>query len=243
MAAPPDNDLLRAVGLHHAHHGSPVLADVTLGVRAGEILAVTGPRAGGKTTLLRCLSGQLVPDTGEIWFDEMPVHSLTPSQRERFRREHLGWIDSEPHLVPELSAWENTALPLLLRGTPRRAAKAAAMEWLDRFDLGPLARKRPHALAYGQRQQVCVARAIAMEPAVILADEPTVALRRPERAHALRTLTSAARSHDITVVIATSDADTASVADRAVRLSDGRADAEAPDAPEQEGRAACSLSV
>lgn len=78
MAAPPDNDLLRAVGLHHAHHGSPVLADVTLGVRAGEILAVTGPRAGGKTTLLRCLSGQLVPDTGEIWFDEMPVHSLTP---------------------------------------------------------------------------------------------------------------------------------------------------------------------
>ncbi|KPC83639.1 ABC transporter ATP-binding protein, partial [Streptomyces sp. NRRL F-6602] len=118
--------------------------------------------------------------TGEIWFDEMPVHSLTPSQRERFRREHLGWIDSEPHLVPELSAWENAALPLLLRGTPRRAAKAAAMEWLDRFDLGPLARKRPHALAYGQRQQVCVARAIAMEPAVILADEPTMALRRPE---------------------------------------------------------------
>ncbi|MFD4988794.1 ABC transporter ATP-binding protein [Streptomyces sp. NPDC058372] len=242
MAAPPDDDLLRAVGLHHAHHGTPALAGITLGVRAGEILAVTGPRACGKTTLLRCLSGQITPDEGEVWFDDMPVHSLTPSRRERFRREHLGWIDSEPHLVPELSAWENTALPLLLRGTPRRAAKNAAMEWLDQFDLGAVARKRPHALAYAQRQHVCIARAIAMDPDAILADEPTIALRRPTRDHALRALVSAARSHDITVVIATADPDTASVADREVRLSDGRTDG-APDAPEQEGRAACSLSV
>ncbi|MBL3804213.1 ABC transporter ATP-binding protein [Streptomyces diastaticus] len=243
MAVPPDNDLLRAVGLRHAPQGFPVLTDVTLGASTGEILAVTGPRAAGKTTLLRCLSGQLVPDEGEVWFADMPVHNLTASQRERFRREHLGWIDSEPHLVPELSAWENAALPLLLRGTPRRTAKSAALEWLDRFDLGALAGERPHALAYSQRQQVCVARAIAMEPAALLADEPTAALRGPERAHVLRTLVSAARSNDITVVIAATDEETASVADRTLRLYDGRTDGDGPGSPEQEGREECSLSV
>jgi ABC-type lipoprotein export system ATPase subunit len=222
MVAPPDNDVLWARGLTHAHDGSPALHSVSLGVREGEILAVTGPRGSGKTTLLRCLSGQLRVQRGQVWFNSVPVHTMGPLARERLRLDRFAWIDPEPVLVPELNAWENTALPLMLRGTGRRAAKAAALEWLERLDIRDAARKRPHALLQSERQRVVVARALVSGPTVLFADEPTAALHRAEHGHVLRTLTTAARSHDITVVLATHDPGTASLADRTLTLLDGR---------------------
>lgn len=222
MVSPPDNDVLWARGLTYAHDGSPALQGVSLGVREGEILAVTGPRGSGKTTLLRCLSGQLRVREGEVWFNSVPVHTMGPLARERLRLERFAWIDPEPVLVPELNAWENTALPLMLRGTGRRAAKAAALEWLERLDIRDVARKRPHALLQSERQRVVVARALVAGPTVLFADEPTAALHRAEHGHVLRTLTTAARSHDITVVLATHDPETASLADRTLTLLDGR---------------------
>jgi ABC-type glutathione transport system ATPase component len=222
MVAPPDNDVLWARGLTYAHDGSPALQGVSMGVREGEILAVTGPRGSGKTTLLRCLSGQLRPQQGEVWFNSVPVHTMGTVSRERLRRDRFGWIDPEPALVPELNVWENTALPLMLRGTGRRAAKAAALEWLERLDIRDTARKRPHALLQSERQRVVVARALVAAPTVLFADEPTAPLHRAERSHVLRTLTAAARSHAITVVLATHDAETAALADRTVTLLDGR---------------------
>lgn len=222
MVAPPDNDVLWARGLTYAHDGSPALQGVSLSVREGEIIAVTGPRGSGKTTLLRCLSGQLRPQRGEVWFNSVPVHTMGPLARERLRRDRFGWIDPEPVLVPELNAWENTALPLMLRGIGSRAAKAAALEWLERLDIRGSARKRPHALPQNERQRVVVARALIAAPAVLFADEPTAPLHRGEHTHVLRTLTTAARSHGITVVLATHDTDTASLADRTLSLLDGR---------------------
>lgn len=222
MVAPPDNDVLWARGLTYAHDGSPALQGVSMAVREGEILAVTGPRGSGKTTLLRCLSGQLRVQRGEVWFNSVPVHTMGPLARERLRRDRFGWIDPEPVLVPELNVWENTALPLMLRGTGRRAAKAAALEWLERLDIRDAARKRPHALVQSERQRVVVARALVAAPTVLFADEPTASLHRAEHAHVLRTLTTAARSHAITVVLATHDPETASLADRTVPLLDGR---------------------
>lgn len=245
MVAQPDSDVLWARGLTHAHDGSPALHGVSLGVREGEILAVSGPRGSGKTTLLRCLSGQVLPQQGEVWFNSTPVHTMRPLARERLRRDRFGWIDPEPALVPELTAWENAALPLMLRGTARRAAKTAAFEWLERLDIGGCARKRPHALLYSERQRVVVARALVGSPTVLFADEPTAPLHRAECAHVLRTLAAAARSHGITVVLATHCADTAALADRTVSLLDGRCvhNVRLPQPPEAEGRPACSLSV
>jgi putative ABC transport system ATP-binding protein len=245
MVAPPDNDVLWTRALTYAHNGSPALQGVSIGVREGEILAVTGPRGSGKTTLLRCLSGQLLPQQGEVWFNSTPVHTMGPLTRERLRRDRFGWIDPEPVLVPELTAWENAALPLMLRGTGRRAAKTAALEWLQRLDIGGCARKRPYALLHSERQRVVVARALVGSPTVLFADEPTAPLHRAECAHVLRTLTTAARSHDITVVLATHDAETAALADRTVSLLDGRRvkTVDLPQPPEAEGRAACSLSA
>lgn len=240
--APPDNDVLWARSLHHSHSGSPALAGVSLGVREGEILAVCGPRGSGKSTLLRCLSGQLVAQEGEVWFNSSPVHTMNPLQRERLRRERFGWIAPEPALVPELTAWENAALPLMLRGTSHRAAKNAAMEWLERLDIGACARKRPHDLLQAQRQRVSTARALACEPSVLFADEPTATLHRADRAQVLRTVTAAARSHRITVVLATHDPEVAALADRSITLMDGRRVNSLADA-DTEGRAECSLSV
>lgn len=245
MVAPPDNDVLWGRSLHHSHGGSPALTGVSLGIREGEILAVGGPRGSGKTTLLRALSGQLVPDQGEVWFNSAPVHTMGALSRERLRRDRFGWIDPEPTLVPELNAWENAALPLLLRGIGHRAAKKAALEWLERLDIGACARRRPHALATTQRQRVAIARALVTAPAVLFADEPTATLHRAEGAQVLRTLTAAARSHGITTVLATHDPQIAAHADRTVWLLDGRrVTAAAPAATvDPEGRAACSLSA
>ncbi|MFC7308746.1 ABC transporter ATP-binding protein [Streptomyces monticola] len=247
MVAPPDNDVLWARALHFSHNGSPALTGVSLGVREREILAVTGPRGCGKTTLLQCLSGQLVPHQGEVWFNSTPVHTMGPLVRERLRRDKFGWIDPEPQLVPELTAWENAALPLMLRGASNRASRKAALEWLERLDIGGCARKRPYALVQAERQRVAIARALVTAPTVLFADEPTAPLHRADRAHVLRTLTTAARSHGITVVLATHDAEVAALADRSVSLLDGRRvhTVRLPAGPGDmtvEG-AACSLSV
>ncbi|MFI5805479.1 ABC transporter ATP-binding protein [Streptomyces sp. NPDC051561] len=246
--APPDNDVLWARSLHHSHSGSPALTGVSLGIRESEILAVTGPRGSGKTTLLACLNGQLVPEQGEVWFNSVPVHAMGALARERLRRDRFAWIDPEPALVPELTAWENTALPLLLRGHGHREAKSTAMEWLERLDIGAVARKRPAALLQSQRQRIAIARALATHPTVLFADEPTAVLHRSDGAQVLRTLTTAARSHGITVVLATHDPEIATLADRAVTLVDGRRVNSVQvkgtsDTSGAEGRAACSLSV
>ncbi|MER5717667.1 ATP-binding cassette domain-containing protein [Streptomyces sp. NPDC002132] len=246
MEAPPDNDVLWARSLHFTHpDGSPALGGVSLGVHEGEILAVTGPRGSGKTALLHCLSGLAPVQRGEVWFNSVPVHTMGPAARERLRRDRFGWIDPVPALVPELNVWENAALPLMLRGTSRRRAKAAALEWLDRLDVGERARCRPHELTQAERQRVCITRALAPAPSVLFADEPTAPLHRADRAHVLRTLTTAARSHGITVVLATHEAETAALADRTVSLLDGRRvkTLHLPPAAETEGRAACSLSA
>ncbi|MET9465865.1 ATP-binding cassette domain-containing protein [Streptomyces sp. NPDC006544] len=246
--APPDDDVLWARSLHYSHCGSPGLIGVSIGVRAGEILAVTGPRGSGKTTLLRCLSGQLLPEQGEVWFNGVALHTMGPSVRERLRRDRFGWIGPEPQLLPELRVWENAALPLLLAGTSHRRAKRAACEWLERLDIGAFARKHPGALTRAESQRVALARALVSEPAVIFADEPTAPLHRGEHALLLRTLTSAARTHEITVLLATHDGETAAAADRHVALLDGRPAGAAaspqtafPQPPEDQ--AACSLSA
>lgn len=180
MVAPPDNDVLWARALHFQHRdGSPALSGVSIGVKVGEILAVSGPRGSGKTTLLRCLSGLVPAQRGEVWFNSAPVHTMGPLARERLRRDRFGWIDPAPVLVPELNAWENAALPLMLRGTSRRRAKTAALEWLERLDVGDKSRRRPHELKQAERQRVSIARALAPAPTVLFADEPTAPCTAP----------------------------------------------------------------
>jgi putative ABC transport system ATP-binding protein len=228
MVAPPDNDVLWGHALHHSHQGSPALLGVSLGLRDGEILGVVGPRGAGKTTLLRCLSGQLRPDEGEVWFDGSPTHTLSAAGREKLRRERFGWVGSTAQLVPELTARENAALPLLLAGAPHRAASRVAQEWLERLDIGDRAGRRPAQLPQSDRQRVAIARALVNAPQVLFADEPTAPLHRAEGHQALRILTTAARTHRISVLLATHDPEVAAFADRRIDLVDGRCTAQQP---------------
>ncbi|MFE5189400.1 ABC transporter ATP-binding protein [Streptomyces sp. NPDC056628] len=246
MVAPPDNDVLWARALHYSYDdGSPALSGVSLGVQEGEILAVVGPRGSGKTALLQCLSGLTPAGGGEVWFNSVPVHTMGAQARDRLRRDRFAWIGPTPSLVPELNVWENTALPLMLRGTGRRHAKTAALEWLERLDVGDAARKRPHQLVRAERQRVSIARALAPAPQVLFADEPTAPLHRADRTQVLRTLTTAARSHGITVVLTGHDTECATFADRTIALLDGRRvnTVHLPPVPDTEGQAACSLSA
>nr|WP_308405782.1 ATP-binding cassette domain-containing protein [Streptomyces tardus] len=240
--------MLRALALNHVQDGFAVLTGVTVAVRDREILAVVGPRGSGKTTLLRCLAGQLRPATGELWFNSRPLHTLRTAALDRLRGERFGWVGSRADLVPELTALENTALPLLLDGHRGRQARKQANDWLARLDVAELADLRPAALSPAQRQRVALARALVREPSVLFADEPTAALHRRDRGLLLRTLATAARSHGLTVVLSGPDAPVAGaspteeidqlpyeapqLADRTVRLVDGRC-TEVRRAPEQ----------
>ncbi|WP_258037303.1 MULTISPECIES: ABC transporter ATP-binding protein [unclassified Streptomyces] len=239
-AAPPDNDLLWTRELHCVREGTPALQDVDLRIRKGEIVALTGPRGSGKTTLLGCLAG-LLPHRGEVWFDSIPVHDLPVGVRERLRRERFGRISDTPQLLSELTAWENVALPLLLGGTGHRKARRSALEWLERLDAGECAAKRPGQLSRPRQQRVAIARALVHEPSVLFADEPTAPLHQGDRVQALRTLVAAARSHMITTVISGREEEVAPVADRTLRLLDGRLTA-GPDDSTVAGPA-CSLSA
>ena len=220
--APPDNDVLWARALVKAHQGTPALRSVSIGVREGEILAVTGPSGCGKSTLLDCLSSLTSADEGEIWFNSSPVHTLGRTARERLRRERFGYIGREPQLVPELTAAENVALSSLLAGGSRKEAVVAAAEWLERLDVSDCARRRPAELRQEQRQRIAVARALAHGPTVVFADEPTAPLYREAQDQVMRMLVAASRSHGITLVLATHDPGVARYADRIAMMTDGR---------------------
>jgi putative ABC transport system ATP-binding protein len=221
QVTPPDEDVLWGHALVKSHQGTPALRGVSIGVRAGEVLALTGPHGSGKTTLLHCLGAIEPPDDGELWFQGAPVHKLPRAARERLRREFFGYVGPHPALVPELTARENAALPLMLAGAGRREAYTAATEWLERLDVADCARKRPAALRQEQRQRIAVARALAHHPAVLLADEPTAPLHREDADQVLRILATAARSHGISLVLASTDPAAARYADRVATLSDG----------------------
>ena len=220
--APPDNDVLWARALVKAHQGTPALRSASIGVREGEILAVTGPSGCGKSTLLDCLSGLTCADEGEIWFNSAPVHTLGRTSRERLRRERFGYVGPEPQLVPELTAAENVALSSLLAGICRKEAVVSAAEWLERLDVADCAKRRPAELRQEQRQRIAVARALAHGPTVVFADEPTAPLYREAQDQVLRMLVTASRSHGITLVLATHDPSVARYADRVAVMTDGR---------------------
>ena len=214
--------VLRARALVKAHGGTPALRGVDLDVQEGEVLAVTGASGSGKSTLLHCLAGILVPDAGEVRFGDLRVDRASEATRSQLRRTSFGVLFQFGQLVPELTAEENVALPLLLDGRPRSGAMAAARTWLERFGVEDLRASRPGQLSGGQAQRVAVARALVSEPRVVFADEPTGALDSLAGEQVLRELVRVARQSGTAVVLVTHDARVAAYAEREIVLSDGR---------------------
>jgi putative ABC transport system ATP-binding protein len=208
-------------GLHKSFGRTVALRGAGLEVRPGESVAITGPSGSGKSTLLHCLAGVLLADSGLVTFRGQRLDELDTDARTRLRRVSFGLVLQFGQLVPELTAVENVALPLLLEGRSRRDAAAAAVQWLDRLDVGALADSRPGAMSGGEAQRVAIARALVTSPEVVFADEPTGALDTVTGELALGVLVKATRETGAALVLVTHDNRVAAVADREVVLRDG----------------------
>jgi len=201
---------------------TPALRGASLGVRPGEIVAVMGPSGSGKSTLLHCLAGILVPEKGEVWFAGERLDTLNDARRSALRRDRFGFVFQSGQLVPELTAEENVALPLLLSGTRRGPAMTAARKWFGPLGLDGLEQRRSGELSGGQAQRVALARGLVTGPEVLFADEPTGSLDSASGELVMELLTDAAREHGATVILVTHDAQVAAYADREVVVRDGR---------------------
>ncbi|MET8259178.1 ABC transporter ATP-binding protein [Micromonospora sp. NPDC005205] len=204
---------------------TPALRGASVAVESGEILAVMGPSGSGKSTLLHCLAGILVPDSGEILFDGARIDALAETQRSSLRRDRFGFVFQFGQLVPELTAVENVALPLLLSGVRRKQALPKARAWFARLGLDGLEQRRSGELSGGQAQRVALARGLVAEPQVLFADEPTGALDSLTGEEVMDLLVGAAREQGTTVILVTHEPRIAAYADREVMVRDGRVNA------------------
>jgi len=213
--------ILEAKGLVKSFGQTPALRGASMGVSRGEIVAVMGPSGSGKSTLLHCLAGILVPDDGEVWFDGQRLDTGSDDVRSELRRDRFGFVFQTGQLVPELTAEENVALPLLLGGARRAPAAAEARKWFGRLDLDGLEQRRSGELSGGQAQRVALARGLVSGPEVLFADEPTGSLDSVSAVMVMKLLTAAVRELGTTVVLVTHDARIAAYADREVVVRDG----------------------
>jgi putative ABC transport system ATP-binding protein len=200
---------------------TPALRRASLAVKKGEILAMMGPSGSGKSTLLHCLAGILVPDLGEIHVDGERLDTMSEKQRSSLRRDRFGFVFQFGQLVPELTAEENVALPLLLGGARRQEALRVARTWFERLQLEGLERHRAGEMSGGQAQRVALARGMVAQPEVLFADEPTGSLDSLTGEIVMELMTSVAREEGTTVVLVTHEARVAAYADREVILRDG----------------------
>jgi ABC-type lipoprotein export system ATPase subunit len=194
--------------------------DVSLDVEAGETVAIMGPSGCGKSTLLHLLGGLDRPDAGTIVLDGRQVNGLGERGLARMRRDAVGFVFQAFHLMDELTAVENVELPALLAGRSPRTARRHALELLARTGLADRAKFLPSALSGGQRQRVAVARALASDPVIVLADEPTGNLDSAATLEVLR-LFDDLHAAGQTLVIVTHDSRIAATADRLISMRDG----------------------
>jgi putative ABC transport system ATP-binding protein len=203
-------------------HSVRALDGITLALAGGEFVSVVGPSGAGKSTLLHLLGALDRPDSGSIKFESSEVGDLNDEQQSEFRRHSVGFVFQFFNLLPTMTAWENVAVPKLLDGGRMSKAKPRALELLDLVDLADRAEHRPSELSGGQMQRVAVARALMMDPPLILADEPTGNLDTKTGAAIMELLTGIAHQADRCVVMVTHNLDAASLTDRVITLTDGR---------------------
>ncbi|WNO64872.1 ABC transporter ATP-binding protein [Streptomyces sp. AM2-3-1] len=214
--------LLTATGLKKSYgRTAQALRGASVVLHAGEILAVTGASGSGKSTLLHCLAGIVRPDEGSVSYGQERLDRMPEARLSELRRTDFGVVFQFGQLIPELTALDNVALPLLLARTARAEAQSRADEWLERFGVRGQAGLRPGELSGGQSQRVALARALVTGPKAVFADEPTGALDSLAGEQVMTALVHAARESGTAVLLITHDAQIAAYADREVWLRDG----------------------
>lgn len=208
------------------------LDGIDLTIEGGQFVSLVAPSGAGKSTLLHMLGALDTPTSGSIRFDDVEVTTLDDNAQSDFRRHQVGFVFQFFNLLPTMSAWENVAVPKLLDGTPIKKAKSDAMRLLDMVGLSNRSEHRPAQLSGGQIQRIAIARALMMDPALLIADEPTGNLDSKTSHNVLEILADVAHASDgrRAVVIATHDLEAARSTDRIVSMIDGRVETDTPTA-------------
>jgi lipoprotein-releasing system ATP-binding protein len=198
-----------------------VLQAVNLAILAAERLSIVGASGSGKTTLLQILGGLDKPSSGSVLVDGKDIHSLSEKERGELRNHAIGFVYQFHHLLPEFSALENVAMPLLVRRMHTGEAKDRAREILKRVGLGERLTHRPHQLSGGERQRAAVARALVTQPKLVLADEPTGNLDGRNAEQVFELMLELNRERQTSLVIVTHDMRIAARMDRALQIENG----------------------
>ena len=206
----------------------PVLKGLDVTLEKGEMVAVVGASGVGKSTLLHLIGGLDALDGGSVRIGDASIDQMDDEARVRFRNRHVGFVFQFHHLLPEFTAVENVAMPLLIAGQPAREAKARAEALLGRVGLDLRLEHRPGALSGGEQQRVAVARALVCQPSVLLADEPTGNLDGDTGQHVMDLLFSLREKLGTTLVLITHDRNLAARCGRVVRMADGKIAGDAP---------------
>jgi len=219
-------EVLRAAGIARAFTEGDsrlqVLQGLDLAVAAGERIAIVGSSGSGKTTLLQVLGGLDAPDAGTVQVEGEDIHALDERARCSLRNRTLGFVYQFHHLLPEFSALENVAMPLLVRRTPAAEAADRARDLLARVGLSQRLSHRPHQLSGGERQRAAVARALVTEPRLVLADEPTGNLDGVNAAQVFELMLELNRERGTSLVVVTHDRRLAARMERILVLGDGK---------------------
>ncbi|KMJ48636.1 ABC transporter ATP-binding protein [Rhodococcoides fascians] len=209
------------------------LDGIDLTIDGGQFVSLVAPSGAGKSTLLHMLGALDTPTAGSIRFNDVEVTTLDDNAQSDFRRHQVGFVFQFFNLLPTMSAWENVAVPKLLDGTPIKKAKADAMRLLDMVGLAQRSEHRPAQLSGGQIQRIAIARALMMDPALLIADEPTGNLDSKTSHNVLEILADVAHGSEgrRAVVMATHDLEAARSTDRVVSMIDGRVDTDTAGTP------------